>query len=197
MSLKLTTLVLVVFTLQATVNAQNFKRGKYYDKYHNTVEGLLTLSRGNAPVLKYKHDKKDQAILFSPDELKGFTIENDSFAVVDGFRYEWTNGEIHEMKKSIVQVLEVGPISVYRYWATQGNLNYRAYPSFPYKLDGFLLLDSSTNTLITPRKFDDDRLRDQLTSLFANDPTITQKVSSATNLYDHIPTLVKEFNTRQ
>lgn len=196
--------VLVIFLILAPfiLSAQKFKPGIYYDVKGDAQTGLLYFRQGNYPLLKFKKNAADPIQKFHANELKAFVIQSDSFAVLSAIHYEYRSGSMHEMTNAIVQVLEKGDISLLKFSLVQGNINYSGRASMPYPLEGFLLTTKNDKyNILTPRKYDDIRLKEQLIQLFSGDTEVINEINKRNiwqhnNLYASIPNLVVQHNTK-
>ncbi len=169
---------------------EGYVKGKVYKTNGETIEGLVLFpyTTGN---IRFKSSENVDYQELSPQEVKAFTMEIDSFATITNFSPEIIGITVrHFYEKGFVKVLIDGPISLFKHYSLQGIRN-----SQIVRVESFLLArkeENFTRFLTVPT--DKHNFLNTVTDYFKRDEELKAEIIRNQYTFIDLREIVKSYN---
>ncbi|MDJ1499459.1 hypothetical protein [Xanthocytophaga agilis] len=170
----------------------SYKQGYYIDANGSVHQGLIKAGAGDNFPIKFKETKESKMLKCKPDDIAGYVIDKDSFAVVRNFEVPYSlTGAIIDV--AFAKVIKVGRVTLYQNTVLLGAGNTQV------SMESYLL-KKGNNLDIVRVPTGPGRFKKRLSEFFSDFPKMSQQIENGTLTYDYILIMVdnynKEFSTK-
>lgn len=183
--------LLALSTLSFGQTADKYKKGHHYDLKNNKKEGLIYYSYSYQTFFRFKENENAKPVKIDVYRSNGFVVEADSFAVIKNFDFEGVGGGLNPMEMDFAQVIESGPITLYKHFSTQGNPS--AYAN-AFGLENYIIRKNNSPSLITIRKKSKKKFKEQMAELLKERSDLLEKVQNETYTWKDTPEIIRALN---
>ena len=175
-------------------NSQSFQPGhfttmdskevKAYIKFNPIQSGHMTASGSVPGRVKIKTETDSQPFELSTEEIKGFVAGLDSFVIMKNIPVS----ETEHFKRDFVKVEVTGRFNLFVH------LSQIQSGRFGTKIKKVYILNRKGTKKLT--SFHNRYQKDQFIQLIADDPELVEKVQNDWQWMDHLPEVIKKYNSR-
>ena len=184
-------ILLTILTLQSkSLLAAPFLKGHYYTNDGKKIEGLIKFGRatfsafGSKPSsIKFKANANSKAEKLTAEDISGFVIGKDSFAIVQNIKINSIHGEY---TRDFAQVIEVGRINLFVHKSSSSD------GKVSYDHDKFVI---SNDNKVFLGIWNFNKQREEISEYFSERPDLKAKIMDKKD-ETPVQTLVKEFNKK-
>jgi hypothetical protein len=178
-------ILILLIALSVGVNAQEvgYMPGYVVTNEYDTIKGLIK-NKNLVPYrvlenIKFKLDEKSKPVIYSPDQLKAFTIGEDRY--ISG-KHNYFDVEKQDFMKVIIE----GPLSLYKLEITGFGAGNVSNYSVMEKHGEWLNFNNAGDLTFNFKK--------EITRYLSDAPALCDKINKGVYKRKHIETIVKEFN---
>lgn len=155
-------------------------------------------SNGKLEYREKFYDKKNTKL--KPWKVKGFLIEEDSFAIIEDFYFEELYGLRTHRIMDYVQVLDTGQIFLYKHFSVTHLVNYGigGYVSYQkVEVENYLIKYKEATSFLSLSKWKEKKLKEQLLNFLKGYSDFEARIQADEFWWDNVPELVREFNATE
>jgi hypothetical protein len=188
--MKLLIFTAFIFFSSGYCHAQ-YKPGYFISKDKSIHYGLIRQNLGNKPSISFKETKKQKAVEYTPDDIPGFVIEQDSFVVLRNFNFQFGFSLI-PVTADFVKVLQTGDVSLYVHYGSV--TMYRQYTVYDYgPISNYILKKKNNYELkVVPNK--EKEFKKEMSAYFSDVETLKTAIEQKKLTYNSIPAIVQAYN---
>lgn len=183
-----------------------YKAGSFIDMKGNAHQGYVYYGFDDNPWIRFKRERDEKSMKFKAWKIKGFTIEADSFCVLENFQID-LEGNPSTQRMDFVQVIETGRITLFKHFVPEPSREHFKWVMGPTphtntmvynapakdKHESFIIQEKDSPVYVPVRE-KDKKFRKQMSHYFAMHEELAAKIVNGVYGFDDMPAIVAEFN---